>query len=49
MWEKKHRVVLEMLFRERRGLDGFLAKKEHHYLTNPWKDRFFAKHLVQIG
>ena len=49
MWEKKHRVVIEILFRERSVLDGFLAKREHHYLTHPWKDRFFAKHLRPIG
>jgi len=49
MWEKKHRVVIEMLFRERSVLDGFLAKRTRHYLTHPWKDRFFATHLRPIG
>lgn len=49
IWERKHRGVLDVHFREERGLQQFLNKKQDHYLTNPSKDRFFARRLTRSG
>ena len=49
LWERKQRAIIEMVFRGPSILEDFLARKQDHYLTNPWKDRFFAKHHVKLG
>lgn len=49
LWERRHRAVLHMLFQDERALNAFLRKKQDHYLTNPWKDRFFARRSTRAG
>ena len=47
--ENHHRVVMEMSFKNGDMLNHFLERKKEHYLTNAWKDRFFAKRHVRLG
>jgi len=47
--ENHHRVVMEMSFKDGDMLNHFLERKKEHYLTNSWKDRFFAKRHVRLG
>jgi hypothetical protein len=47
--EYAHRVVMELSFKNPDTMNHFLARKSEHYLTNSWKDRFFAKHHVRLG
>jgi hypothetical protein len=47
--ESYHRVVMEVSFKDRKLMNLFLERKTEHYLTNPWKDRFFAKHHIRVG
>lgn len=49
LWERRHRAVLHMLFQNERIMNAFLRRKQDHYLTNPWKDRFFARRSTRAG
>jgi hypothetical protein len=49
LYESPHRVVLELSFNYFDSLSNFLQRKTEHYLTNPWKDRFFAKQQIYEG
>ena len=49
MAENQHRVVMEVSFKDGDMLNHFLERKKEHYLTNAWKDRFFAKRHVRLG
>jgi hypothetical protein len=47
--ENHHRVVMEVMFKDVDMLNLFLERKKEHYLTNAWKDRFFAKRHDRSG
>jgi hypothetical protein len=47
--EYPHRMILDVSFSDVGTLNNFLARKGEHYVTNPWKDRFFAKRLTWVG
>jgi hypothetical protein len=47
--EYNYRVVMEVAFKDQDTLNHFLARKTEHFLTNYWKDRFFARARVHLG
>lgn len=47
--EYPHRVLLQLFFKDSESMKRFLDLKNEHYLTNPWKDRFFAMGRIHDG
>ena len=47
--EYSYRLVMEVSFKDTDTLNQFLQRNREHYLTNPWKDRFFAKAHSLVG
>ena len=47
--EYRHRVVMELAFQNQEMMNHFLQRKTEHYISNSWKDRFFAKRHVRLG
>lgn len=47
--EYPYRLVMEVSFKDTDTLNRFLQRNREHYLTNPWKDRFFAKAQSLVG
>jgi len=41
--EYGHVVIMEAAFSDPATMKRFVASKSQHYLSNPWKDRFFVK------
>lgn len=41
--EYSHVVIMEIGFKDTESMKRFVARKDEHYLSNPWKDRFFVK------
>ena len=41
--EYDHVVILEIGFATTEQMKRFVNSKSEHYLSNPWKDRFFVK------
>jgi hypothetical protein len=41
--EYRHVVIMEITFKNTETMKWFVQRKAEHYLSNPWKDRFFVK------
>jgi SAP domain len=47
--ETSDRVTVELVFKDVGLRNTFLHRKWEHFLTSPWKDRFFAMPKVYVG
>jgi SAP domain len=47
--ETPYRAVAEVRFKDNAMLEHFLKRNKEHYISNDWKDRFFARERYRYG
>jgi hypothetical protein len=47
--ETPYRAVVEVRFKDKEMLEHFLKRNKEHYISNDWKDRFFARERRRFG
>lgn len=47
--ETPYRAVAEVRFKDKEMLEHFLKRNKEHYISNDWKDRFFARERRRFG